>query len=287
MWGRPSWLSSRSTSTTTCTGECSSFTSAQIQAQEPSQPRRLKAGQWGCVCERVSQSVCTVLHPTWSVYPLLLSSPFPVLFSSSPRFRDIKLDNLVCFSAPPVLVPVLSSSPHFRDIKPDNLLLDREGHMKLSDFGLCKPLDASNMPEIDGIDVNAPLTADPGVPRRSQAEQLQNWQRNRRKLVSLDWPLWYAIGRLDSSSGVQTLGSDVSMAYQRGESRLWTRLVGTPLEDWTLSWHPVLDLDLLAALLAAMWHCLFAMWSCLLPHWPCLPLCSGVLHRGHTRLHRP
>ncbi|XP_072985724.1 uncharacterized protein [Typha latifolia] len=113
--------------------------------------------------------------------------------------EDTLTENVARFYIAQSVLAIESIHKHnyiHRDIKPDNLLLDKNGHMKLSDFGLCKPIDCSklstlnedepmsdeNLRESMDIDGCFPDTKC-GSRWKSPHEQLQHWKINRRKLA--------------------------------------------------------------------------------------------------------
>jgi len=69
-----------------------------------------------------------------------------------------------------------------RDIKPDNLLLSTDGHVHLSDFGLCKPVDVQALPTLTEGEEYSDASSIPAQ-SRSQQDQLHHWQQNRRQLA--------------------------------------------------------------------------------------------------------
>ncbi|XP_048334970.1 uncharacterized protein LOC107433847 isoform X2 [Ziziphus jujuba] len=111
--------------------------------------------------------------------------------------KDILTEDEARFYVGETVLAIESIHKHnyiHRDIKPDNLLLDRYGHMKLSDFGLCKPLDCSSFPNLSendqgvGKNFKSVLENDnpsnlPTARKRTQQEQLLHWQKNRRMLA--------------------------------------------------------------------------------------------------------
>lgn len=111
--------------------------------------------------------------------------------------EDTLTENVAKFYIAQSVLAIESIHKHnyiHRDIKPDNLLLDKSGHMKLSDFGLCKPLDCTTLSTLnenettddqnlrDSMDIDGVPDAD-NSRWKSPHEQLQHWQMNRRKLA--------------------------------------------------------------------------------------------------------
>ncbi|XAR61890.1 Non-specific serine/threonine protein kinase [Bertholletia excelsa] len=117
--------------------------------------------------------------------------------------EDILSEDVARFYIAESILAIHSIHQHsyvHRDIKPDNLILDKNGHLKLSDFGLCKPLDDkySTMLLEDGDLLSQDSTQDneghagsERPPWLMPKEQLQQWKRNRRALA------YSTVGTLD------------------------------------------------------------------------------------------
>lgn len=68
-----------------------------------------------------------------------------------------------------------------RDVKPDNLLIDKDGHLKLSDFGLCKSFNV-DVESLPASNVNPTAQESHStLSELSMAERAAAWRRSARK----------------------------------------------------------------------------------------------------------
>ncbi|XP_058725160.1 uncharacterized protein LOC131596511 [Vicia villosa] len=114
--------------------------------------------------------------------------------------EDILSENVARFYIAESILAIHSIHQHnyvHRDIKPDNLILDKNGHLKLSDFGLCKTLDdkySTILLENEDFNGQESTSETEGYfvsPWLMPKEKLQQWKRNRRALA------YSTVGTLD------------------------------------------------------------------------------------------